>query len=337
MKVIKIDDAVGHVLAHDVTQIVPNQFKGVRFKKGHIVRLEDIEVFKSIGKEHLYILELGEDDVHENDAAQQLVSYLQDTNMELKSEVKEGKLELISKIYGLFYFDEAELLALNTASDYIVATISNYQVVKPGDKLAATRIIPLSIKQQELDKLKPIITKPLLKVLPFINLRIGLVTTGNEVYSGRIQDAFEPVIKQKLASYGASLSYHKIVSDDQTMIKQAIIEAKANSDIVLVTGGMSVDPDDCTPKAIVDSGNTLVSYGVPVLPGGMLLVAYDEAKAVIGVPSCAMYAKITALDLILPRVLAGLKITKLDLKKMGAGGLCLSCPTCTYPKCSFGK
>ena len=339
MKKINTVDAVGHVLCHDITQIIKDVKKDVAFKKGHIVKSEDIEVLLSLGKQHLYVWEQNDDLLHENDAAQILCEICKNDNM-YTSAVKEGKIELFSEIDGLFKIDIERLNAINSLGEIIIATRHANFPVKKGDKLAGTRVIPLVIDKQKMDLAKKVAgDKPILSILPFKDLKVGIVTTGSEVYYGRIKDTFTPVIVSKIEQYNLSVSGHKIVNDDKADITQAIDELiKNGADMIICTGGMSVDPDDLTPSAIKEFGAELVLYGAPVLPGAMFLLAYyNNTIPILGLPGCVMYAKSTIFDLILPRIVAGDKLSKEDITSLGNGGLCLSCEVCTFPNCSFGK
>lgn len=342
MKLIKTEDAVGHVLCHDITQIIPGVVKDAMFRKGHIVTKEDIPVLLSVGKEHLYVWEKKEGILHEDEAAAILRDICMNENMSA-SEPKEGKIELKAQIDGLFTVDTKRLDAVNALGEMMIATRHGNFAVKKGDKLAATRIIPLVIEEEKMNKAKEIVgEKPLLELLPILNRKTGIVTTGSEVAKGRIEDAFGPAIRRKLAEYQVEVLGQKIVGDEMEEITKAIIDFIDNgAEMVLCTGGMSVDPDDRTPGAIKATGAKIVSYGAPVLPGAMFLLAYYEKDGkqipIIGLPGCVMYAKRTIFDLVLPRVLAGQVLTTEDLSSYGEGGLCLNCEVCTFPNCGFGK
>jgi len=339
MKKIATVDAVGHVICHDITRIIKDVVKDIAFKKGHIVREEDIPVLLSIGKENLYVWEKTEGMLHENEAAEILYDICKNENIS-SSEVKEGKIELIAGIDGLFRVDVDKLDEINELDEIMIATRHTNYPVKKGGKLAGTRVIPLIVEEEKLKNAQEIAgDNPLMELLPYKNMKAGIVTTGSEVYHGRIKDTFTPVVIEKLSKYNISVCKHKIVNDESNMIVDAINELRENgADLIVCTGGMSVDPDDLTPSAIRDSGAKIVSYGAPVLPGAMFLLGYfEDGTPVMGLPGCVMYAKATIFDLILPRVAAGVKITKKDIARMGNGGLCLSCKVCTYPNCGFGK
>jgi len=339
MKLVKTTEAVGCVLCHDITQIIVGVKKGPVFKKGHVITEEDIPVLLSVGKDQIYVLDNDETMMHENDAAYVLANMCGKENM-THSEPSEGKIELFADIDGLFLVDNERLTKVNSFGEMMIATRPSGFVVKKGDKLAGTRIIPLVIKKDKMEQVQKLAgDKPLLRVLPLQKKKYGLITTGNEVFYGRIKDAFTPVLQAKLAAFGCEMVEHVILNDDDKKITEAIKTMLAHGvDMVLCTGGMSVDPDDKTPLAIKNSGVNIVSYGAPVLPGAMFLVSYtSDGRPVLGLPGCIMYAKKTIFDLALPRILANEPITKEYLASLGNGGLCLNCDICHFPNCSFGK
>ncbi|MGN1182758.1 MAG: molybdopterin-binding protein [Faecalibacillus sp.] len=347
MKLIKTEEAVGHVLCHDLTQIIKGVKKDAVFRKGHIVQEEDIPVLLSIGKENLYVYENDETMLHENDAAEILVSLCMNEYME-KSEVKEGKIELRATRDGLLKVDRKALQYVNQFGQMMIATRHGDFSVKKGDQLCGTRIIPLVIEKEKMEKMKAqtlFITnqQPILTIKPFQHKKVGIITTGNEVYYGRIKDTFTPVIEEKLSEFDNEIIDHVILNDDDQKVTQSIQNMiKKDVDIVICTGGMSVDPDDKTPLAIKNTGAHIVSYGSPVLPGAMFLLAYfhkenGKTVTIMGLPGCVMYAKRTIFDLILPRVMADDEITSQELAALGEGGLCLNCHHCIFPLCGFGK
>ena len=342
MKEINTKDAVGHVLCHDITQIVKDKVKGVAFKKGHVVKEEDIEKLLSLGKDHLYVWEKTEGMLHENEAATYLRDICKNDYME-QSDVKEGKIELSATIDGLLKVDVEKLRQVNALGEMMIATRHGNTPIKRGDKLAGTRIIPLIIEEEKMKRAKELCkNEPILSIKPYVHKKVGIVTTGNEVYYERIKDTFGPVVMDKVKEFGAEILGQTIVNDNPDNITKAILDfIEKGADMVLCTGGMSVDPDDKTPKAIKDTGAEIISYGAPVLPGAMLLLSYykknDKLIPIIGLPGCVMYSKRTIFDLILPRVMADEKISKDDLSRLGLGGLCLNCEVCHYPNCGFGK
>ena len=339
---IKTSEAVGHVLCHDITQIIKDKVKGVAFKKGHVVTEEDVDVLLSLGKDHLYVWEKKEGILHENEAAQVLRDICINDYME-ESDVKEGKIEIFAGIDGLLKIDVDKLRKVNSLGEMMIATRHQNFPVKKGDKLAGTRIIPLIIEEEKMNKVKELCgDNPILSIKPFVHKKVGIVTTGNEVFYGRIKDTFGPVIKNKVNEFDVDIVGQTIINDDPLKITNAILNFINNdADLVLCTGGMSVDPDDKTPKAIKDTGADIVSYGAPVLPGAMMLLSYykkgEKIIPIVGLPGCVMYARRTIFDLILPRLMSDEIISKEDLSSLGLGGLCLNCEICNYPNCGFGK
>jgi molybdenum cofactor synthesis domain-containing protein len=339
MKLIKTEDAVGHILCHDITQIIRGVTKDAVFKKGHVVQKEDIPILLSVGKENLYVWEHKEGMLHENDAAEILREICQGENMH-PTEVKEGKIELIADCDGLLKIRREGLLAVNSQGEMMIASRHGDTPVKKGDKLLGTRVIPLVIAEEKMKKAKEAAgDKPLFTIIPYQKKKVGIVTTGGEVYHHRIEDTFTPVIVEKLEEYGAVCTGHELCPDEPGLITAAIEKLLGEGcDMIICTGGMSVDPDDKTPLAIKNTGAEIVTYGAPVLPGAMLLLSYYKGELpILGLPGCVMYSKRTVFDLVLPRLLCDDKITAEDIARMGEGGLCLSCPVCTYPNCGFGK
>ena len=344
MKLIKTTEAVGTVLCHDITRIIPGVEKGPVFKKGHILRQEDIPVLLSVGKENLYVWEKQEGILHENEAAAILKDIcIKGSKDFVCSDPSEGKIEIRAGISGLLKINKNALNAVNSIGEMMIATIHGNFPVKEGEKLAATRIIPLVIPEEKMERaVKAAGDEPVLSILPFKSYKAGIVTTGSEVFKGRIKDAFGPVLKAKLAEYDVRCEKQTFVPDDKEQIVSAILRhIEEGANLILVSGGMSVDPDDKTPGAIKDTGAKVVTYGAPVLPGAMFLLAYFNADGkqipIIGLPGCVMYAKRTIFDLVLPRVLAGEILSASDISMLGEGGLCLSCEKCTFPRCGFGK
>lgn len=344
MKCIKTTEAAGHVLCHDVTRIIPGEFKGPVFKKGHIVTEEDIPVLLSVGKENLYVWEKLPGMLHEDEAAKVLRDVcIRDSKCFYSTDPSEGKITIKAAATGLLKVRTDAMNAINSIGEIMIATTHGNFPVKEGDVIAGTRIIPLVIEEEKLAMAKQAAgEEALLSILPFNASKAGIIVTGNEVASGRIKDAFGPILRKKLSEYDVTILGQKILSDDRSNITQAILEyAREGADLVLVSGGMSVDPDDRTPGAIKDTGARIITYGVPVLPGAMFLLAYLEIDGrsitVMGLPGCVMYAGRTIFDLVLPRVLAGEKLTKEELAVYGEGGLCLNCLECHFPNCGFGK
>lgn len=340
MKLMKTEEAVGQVLCHDITQIIKGVTKDAVFRKGHIIKEEDIPVLLSVGKDHIYIWENNENMLHENDAAKILYDMCANEHMR-PSEIKEGKIELIAECDGLLKVDTEKLNAVNALGEMMIACRHGNFPVKKGDKIAGTRIIPLVIEKEKMEHAKEVAgEEPIFKLIPFHKMKAAIINTGNEVFYGRIQDTFTPVIIEKLEEFGAEIVGHEVCDDNHEHITVAIQKfLDEGVDMVLCTGGMSVDPDDRTPLAIKNTGAQIVTYGAPVLPGAMFLLAYygEEKRPVIGLPGCVMYSKRTIFDLVLPRIMAGEVLKKSDIDVLGEGGLCLNCPVCTFPNCGFGK
>lgn len=337
MKTIKVEDSVGTVLAHDITRIVPGQFKGVAYKKGHIIKEEDIPELKKLGKEHLYIFDLPENMLHENDAALRISNVLAGDGISL-TKPKEGKIELIAAYEGLLKINVELLKAINQIEQVVVGTLHNNLPVKKGRNVAATRIIPLVIEENKIRKVEAIGNK-IVSVLPYKRLKIGIITTGNEVYHGLIKDSFGSVLQEKAKEYQCNIIKQVIVPDEVEKIVSTLKSFMSTEfDIILATGGMSVDPDDVTPTAITALGAEIITYGAPVLPGAMFLYAKaPNGVPILGLPGCVMYSKRTIFDLVLPRILAGEDLSREDFYNLGHGGLCMNCPDCRFPNCSFGK
>ena len=340
MKLVKTEDAVGQVICHDMTQIIKGVTKDARFRKGHVITEEDIPVLLSIGKDNIYVWENDETMLHENDAAEILCKVCKGSNIG-RGDVKEGKIELHAECDGILKIDREKLRVINSYGQMMIACRHGDFPVKKGDKIAGTRIIPLVIEREKMDEVEWLCgEEAIFNVLPFPERKAGIVTTGNEVFYGRIEDSFTPVVVDKLAEFGCSVCGHETVNDDNENIENAIRKLLSEgAEMIVCTGGMSVDPDDKTPLAIRNVAGSVVTYGAPVLPGAMFLLAYygDKNIPIMGLPGCVMYAKRTIFDLVLPRIAAGEILSAEDFSKLGEGGLCLNCDICSYPNCGFGK
>jgi molybdenum cofactor synthesis domain-containing protein len=369
-RTVPITEAVGLVLAHDVTEIRTGEFKGRAFKKGHVIRHDDIHRLQQIGKDHLYVLTIGADEVHEDVAAVTLACALMGDGVAMQGEPKEGKVRLVAARDGLLTIDRDALLQFNLLGDVICGTLHNNTVVRKDRVIAETKAVPLVVKRTVIDQAVSIAGRTgIVRVKEIRKPKAGVVITGNEVYHGRVKDGFAPVIAKKIEAFGGEIIGTAIAPDDKDIIRERLRELlDAGADLLITTGGMSVDPDDVTRFAIRDLGATDLVYGSPVLPGAMLLVAYlenvrgapdrnvrgqapfgvqsensklrtqnSEPIPILGVPACGMYHKTTVLDLVLPRLLAGERIGRRELAELGHGGLCLHCSPCQYPICPFGK
>ena len=340
IKTIKLKDAVGTKLAHDITEIRPGEFKGAAFRKGHTVCNEDLCRLQKLGKNHLYLIDLEADEIHENEAAAIVAEALAGDGIGWKNEPSEGKIGLMAERDGLLTVDTASLAAFNMIEEVMCATLHNHTLVKAGDLVAATRAIPLVMKRAPIERAAAIAGQNggVVSVRPLRHGKVGLIITGNEVYHGLIEDRFAPILTRKLTEMGCEVNSISFAPDDTEIIRQAICaHIDRGCDLILLSGGMSVDPDDVTRKGIRLAGADEMHYGAAALPGAMFLVAYIGEVPLIGVPACGLHHRTTVLDLVLPRILAGEKIGKKELAFLGHGGLCQDCPECTYPHCAFGK
>jgi molybdenum cofactor synthesis domain-containing protein len=339
-RTIPVEQAVGTTLAHDMTEVIPGKFKGPAFKKGHKVKTEDLCHLMRMGKNNLYVLDLKETEIHEDDAVTELASALSGPGVIFSASPREGKLELKASYTGLFKVNVDALIDFNMIEDVMCASIHNNTCVKKNQSLAATRAIPLVIEKNELKKAVKTAKKnyPIFSVKVFNPLKIRLIITGNEVYNGLIQDKFKSIVTKKIEALGATLEETVILPDDRKMITGQIKSyLKKDTDLIITTGGMSVDPDDVTRAGIEKAGFDEVHYSAAVLPGAMFLLGYSKTVSVMGIPACGLYHKTTIFDLILPRLMAGEKPDRRDLAKLCHGGLCLNCQPCTFPVCPFGK
>jgi len=339
MKSIPVQDAMGMLLCHDITSIVPGEFKGRAFKKGHVIQDQDISALLNMGKEHIFVMELNPGDIHEDDAAIRIARAAAGPGINL-SETSEGRVNLLAGAAGLLKVNTDALFRINAIEEIVFATLHTYQAVAANSPVAGTRIIPLVTREEKIQAVESICLEnyPLVEIKPFKSLQVGIVTTGSEVFHGRITDKFGPVLRDKFADLGSVVMGQVLVSDDVAMTAgaiQAFIGSGAG--LVAVTGGMSVDPDDQTPAAIRATGARVVSYGAPAFPGAMFMLAYLGDVPIIGLPGCVMYFKASIFDLIVPRILAGETIQREDIIDLGHGGFCASCPSCHYPQCGFGK
>lgn len=341
IQVVKIEDAVGFPLAHDITEVRPGKYKGPAFLKGHILKGEDLEHLRRLGKENLYILSPRSDEMHEDEAAVDLANALCGPGVGWDGAPREGKIPLKAQYDGLLKVDVDALMYFNMLGDVMCATLHTNTVVSAGQQVAATRAIPLVVPKAKVDKAVAVACKAVkgvVSVLPMKKAKAGVMITGNEVYYGRIKDKFEPVISQKIMEYNGEVIDVVFLPDDDRMIADtALAFVHKGANVIISTGGMSVDPDDRSRYALKTAGAEDMVYGSAVLPGAMFMVAYLKGVPVLGTPACGMYAARTILDLVYPRVLAGEKITRQEIAKLGHGGLCLKCDVCRYPACPFGK
>lgn len=337
---IPLEQAVGKVLAHDITEIRPGQFKGAAFKKGHVVKKEDLDHLRRLGKEHLFVLHIGPGEVHEDEAALRLARALAGPGIVFDEHPSEGKIALKSAHRGLLRVNVEALTEFNLVSDVTCASRHNNVLVGAAEIVAATRAIPLVIHESSLNKAVRIAedAEGVFSVKKLNQPDAGLIITGNEVYYGRIEDKFAPLIRKKLSFYGCTLKETIFAPDDKDVIVQGIREfVEKGLGLILVAGGMSVDPDDVSRMAIAEAGAVDVVYGTPLLPGAMFLYGRLGDAPVLGLPACVIYHNATVFDVVLPRVLADERLTRRDLAALSHGGLCLNCEQCRYPVCPFGK
>lgn len=339
MRKVNVREAVGLILGQDLTKIVPGEFKGVKFKKGYIIKEEDIDELLKMGKEYVYIAEMDEPYVHENDGASVLASAISGEGIELTNPA-EGKVNLIASFSGVLKINLDALNEMNSIGDLMVSTLHRNTFVEKGKKVASAKIIPLIISEEKIGKIKETEEKhgKIIEIKPISKKNVGILITGNEVFYKRIEDRFAPVLKQKMEYWGCPIVDLQYSPDDIDVISSKINEIIANgAEILIVTGGMAVDPDDVTLASIAKAGCEIESYGSPVLPGAVFLVAYKDNIPVIGLPACGMYHKATVFDILFPRFLAGERVTRKDIVELAHGGLCMECNECHYPICPFGK
>lgn len=339
MKAIPVAEAVGMVLGHDVTRIIPGKEKGPAFRKGHIIREEEIPEFLSMGKENIFVFDMTPGMIHEDAAAGRLARAAAGRGLRL-SEPAEGRVNLIAETNGLLKIDVDALKQINSIGQIAFSTLHSCQSVQAGQTVAGTRVVPLTIDEKEIIEAEKICVAifPLIQVKAFKSCRVGVVTTGSEVYHGRIKDGFGPVVEKKFKALGSRVIRQILVSDDRQMTVGAIHELiEDGAEMIMVTGGMSVDPDDQTPASIRAAGGRVITYGAPIFPGAMFMLATIGDIPVAGLPGCVMYYKTSIFDLVIPRLLAGEPVTRDDITAMGHGGLCAGCDVCRYPLCGFGK
>jgi len=337
MKKIRVEDAVGHALIHDMTGILENGKKGVVFTRGHTIRHEDLPALLDIGKRHIFVWEADAGEVHEDDAALIAAEAVCGAGVTYDGAPSEGKVLMYAAMRGLFCADKDMLRAVNEVGDYTIASLPSYTDVDEGQKLGGIRIVPLVTKRENVDAVVKLAAGgKVFSVLPYRKLKCGVIITGSEVFTGRIPDKFEPIMRQKLDKYGAEILGVVKCPDDLGDILAAIAGFEADgAELILLTGGMSVDPDDLTPTAIRESGAEVITQGVPMQPGNMLTIAKKGGLTLIGVPGASMHSPVTSLDVFLPRVFAGADLG--EFASLGLGGFCSGCAECTYPRCYFGR
>ncbi|MGV8905686.1 MAG: molybdopterin-binding protein [Acetobacterium sp.] len=339
MILVPVEESIGMLLAHDMTEIIPGKSKCAAFKKGHIIIAEDIPRLLTMGKEHIGIIEYKENDIGENDAAIRMATAVAGQGITF-SEPSEGKVNLIADYSGLLKVNYEVLLKINSIDELMVVTLHTDRLIDAETIAGGTRIIPLLTDVKNIVEMERLCQEnfPIIEVLPLKKLKVGIVTTGSEVYHKRIKDKFGPVIRDKFDELGCEVIGQIFATDDEEMITNSINQLiDQGAQIVTCTGGMSVDPDDVTPVGIRNTGATVVTYGAPTLPGAMFMLAYKNNIPIVGLPGCVMYAKRTIFDLVIPRIVAGERLKKEDIIRLGHGGLCMGCEPCVFPNCGFGK
>jgi len=338
MKRCSVEESVGQILAYDITEV--NREKGIKkraYKRGHVIQADEVDHLKSLGRKTVFI-EDGEDGgVHEDDAAKMTAPLAAGDNISFDEAPSEGKVGFYADVAGVFKVDEKRLYDINYLGIPSMPTIHNNLGVKKGDSVAAFRIIPLVCEQEIMDKIREILKEPLFYIEPYKVKNCSLLITGSEVYEGIIQDGFRPVIEAKLKKYGVELAEYEIVPDKLDVVRDAVKRLASGADMVITTGGTSVDPDDITSQALADAGVIYEMKGTPLQPGNNFTVGYLDDTPVCAVPAAALHFTATSLDILMPRMLAGEKITKADLAKLAHGGLCHFCKKCVYPICPFGR
>ncbi len=339
LKKVKTEDAVGLVIGHDMTKIIPGEFHGPRFRRGHVIKQEDVPELLSMGKEHIYVIEEEEDWVHEEEAALRIGKAVCGVNLEL-GKPKQGRVNISSTVDGVLKVNKSLLYEINSIEGMILATWHNNVICRPGSIIAGTKIIPLYTSEAKMKVLEDLCKEKgeVLKVLPFKNRKVGIVITGSEVFKGRIKDRFSNVMCKKVEILGSTVHHQVIVPDDEDIIGQALIDMKDKGcEVIILCGGLSVDPDDVSVEGTQKSGAKIISYGVPVMPGAMVLIAELGDIPILGAPGAVIFNKTTIIDVLLPRMLAGDKITRQDIIELAHGGLCLDCEECVFPVCPFAK
>lgn len=337
MKKIRVEDAVGMELCHDVTAMYDG-FKGAAFKRGHVIKEEDIPKFLDYGKQTVFVWEEHAGEIHEEDAARRMAK-MASVEGGHYTEPSEGKVLLIADERGMFRVNTKLQKKLNMIGDITISSFPDHYPVEKGMRLASMRIVPLVTKEEQIIEAEKLCgDEKLFELRPYQHKKIGVIITGSEVYHGRIQDKFEPVVRKKMESYPSEILDVAICDDDLDMIVGAAKrQLEMGADFLIFTGGMSVDPDDLTPSAIRALGAEVVSHGVPSQPGNMTLVAYLGDTAILGVPGAAISLPTTIFDVLLPQIFAGDRLMKEELVQLGDGGLCQLCGTCHWPNCTFGR
>ena len=339
LKKVKTENAVGLVIGHDMTKTIPGVYDGPRFRRGDVIKKEDIPELLSMGKEHIYVIEKEEDQVHEEEAAIRIAKAIAGSNLKM-TDPRQGRVNMKATVDGLVKINRPLLYEIHNIEDIIIAARHNNVTCKAGEIVAGTKIIPLFTSEDDLKKLEDLCKEKgkVVDVLPFIPQKVGMIITGNEIFKGITEDKFAAVMRKKIEKLGSTVISEVVVLDDEDIIAQAVLDMKNKGcDVIVTCGGLSVDPDDVTAEGVEKSGARIISYGVPVMPGAMVLVAELGDIPILGAPGAVIFKKTTILDVLLPRILAKDKITRQDIIELAHGGLCLDCEECVYPVCPFGK
>ena len=342
LEIVPAVEAMGRRVLHDMTRIIPENVKGPAFKHGHTITVEDIDILKKMGRKNIYVEGQripGQEWVHEDEAALTFARAMAGDGVTFTEVPSEGKVTLLAERDGLLVVDEDRLEIFNLVPGVMCASRQSFSVVNKGGRLAGTRAIPLFLQRINFNKAQAVLgSDPLFKVLPMHRAWVGILVTGTEVFQGLVKDSFTTIIRTKLEKLGCQEFQSVIVPDDRMEISRGIKKLlDSNIDLLVTTGGLSVDPDDLTRQGLIEAGAVDILYGAPVLPGAMTLLASIGAVQVIGVPAGALYYETTSFDLLVPRLLAGLTITRHDLARLSHGAFCLECKKCTFPQCPFGR
>jgi hypothetical protein len=336
MKKVALKDAVGCRLGHDLTEINPEKMiKRRLFKRGHLILESDLNRLQDLGKNSIYVWQDDFNKVHEDEAAIVVAPLVAGENILFDPESCEGKISFYAACDGVFKVDVDRLYRINSLEIPSLPTLHTNFPVTRDKQVAAFRIIPLTCERTLIEKIRTILDTPLLWVKPFHYRKAGVIVTGNEVFEGRIKDGFVSRFKQKLRNYHAEVIDSVILPDDRERISAAVKRFAATCDIIFVTGGTSVDPDDQTVAALADAGVVYQTKGNPIQPGNNFTVGYLAEVCVCAVPAATLYYRATALDVFLPRLLTGERIPKETFFKAGHGGLCHFCKQCHFPVCPF--
>lgn len=338
LKKLKASEAVGMVLGYDVTQVIPGKWKGPILKKGHRIRPEDVQVLLDTGNEYVWVIELKEGQLHEDEGAMRLGRLVAGRGLQV-AEGGEGRVLIRAQHDGLLKVDRGLLREINLRQDLALSTLQDNTPVKAETVVAVAKIIPLLVDERVLKEVEEILRgRSVFSLKPYLKRRVGIVVTGSEVHSGRIPDASGEKVLPKLLQYGAEVLGKVVVPDlPEEIARQILAFVQRGADLVVTTGGLSVDPGDVTRRGVELTGAEVINYGSPIVPGTMLLYAVLGQVDILGLPACVYYNPRTAFDLILPRLMAGERPTREEIRDLGYGGLCLGCPECRFPLCPFGK